>query len=208
LILDERSGVNTWEVAKSIREGPLSDAEKIEVFVRAAAHPSIEFRRPALAALAELDQGRFAEAMIDTLGRLSSVPTDPRPSAHDPDFHDEKVAGWFCPETWVVQLVRHADDPRVWEALVKTATRLDVALRVEAMTTFHGAPVPDHRLLLEVAFLMRFFDDCEIRDLAEVAAEYDVTFMAAEKFPRLAVRDMAAMRAAKLLKIEPTPQPD
>jgi hypothetical protein len=209
VILDERPEVHSWEIARGILEGPLPASEKIELFVRAAAHPSIDLRRPALSALSQLHQGRFAEAMTDTLHRLSPVPTDPRRSACTSDLPDEynKVAVWFCPETDIVQLVRQADDPRVWDTLAETAARSHVALRIEAMTTFHDNGIPDHRLPLEIAFLLRFFDDAEVRDLAAVEAEYDVTFIAAGQFPRLAVRDMAAMRAANLLKLQPAPQP-
>jgi hypothetical protein len=207
-ILDERPEVHSWQLAQDILEGPLPASDKIDLFVRAAAHPSIDLRRPALAALAKLHQGRFTEAMIDTLRRLSPVPTDPRRYVHDPAFSaDHKVAVWFCPETWIVHLVRHADDPRVWDALAETTARSHVALHIEAMTTFQDNPVPQHRLPREIAFLLRFFDDGEVRDLNKVAAEYDVTFITAERFPRLAVRDMAAMRAARLLQIEPAPEP-
>jgi hypothetical protein len=208
-ILGERPEVHSWEVAESILVGPLPKSEKIDLFFRAATHPNIDLRRPALSALTKLHQGRFTEAMIDTLRRLSPAPTDPRRYVTDPDFLDDhKVAVWFCPETWIVHLVRHADDPRVWDALAETASRFHIALRIEAMTTFQDDGIPDHRVPLEVAFLLRFFGDSEVRDLAEVAAEYDVSFIAAERFTRLAVRDMAAMRAAKLLKIEPASQPN
>lgn len=107
---------------------------------------------------------------------------------------------WFSNIRNFAQIVTCGDDKRAWDALLKTARRVDVGQRMEIL----GYAGRDKKKLA-VHFLRSFLNDPEIRDRG--TSKLFEGFCAAHEFQRIAVRDYAAMLLAETLgiKVEPSP---
>jgi hypothetical protein len=192
-LLETRPKLESWSLAEVVAQGALPRREKVDLFARAARHELLKHRRPALWELSRLDPVRFADLLVETLDDL-------------PEQTGEMI-GRSTEESFA-SLVCQTSDRRAWEALERAARRAAVALRLQYLQRVaesHSAG-SETRLRARLRFLAAFLDDATVREF-KPDVRRDTTFAAAEDFPRLEVRDYAAMSAADLLELKVQPRP-
>jgi hypothetical protein len=178
-------------VALAVCYSELPRNQKMELLIQGARHEIRANRESALGVISGLDHDFFIEV---TLKLLDGLPRTPKGSY------------WRCPEEQVVYLVLHTDDNRVWKALEKTARRVDVGLRMQLLKRAATSGDTSQRRPERLAFLRSFLDDATLRDV-ESDPDRFVAVPAGDGFPRLEVRNYAAMEIAELLKLERKPMP-
>ena len=110
----------------------------------------------------------------------------------------------MCREATFAGLVGQTADPHAWRALEKAARRADVGLRMELLKRAAGGPGRPH-LEERLAFLAAFLNDATVRDTWSDPKRYE-GFPAGHDYPRLEVRDLAALELATLLKLPEKPK--
>jgi hypothetical protein len=188
-LLDSEPRLYSWPVTRALAKSSVPREQKIQAYVYAAGHKYPGHRSAALDALRPLDHEQFVRLLIETLDHLPETPKKPY---------------WLCSEREFATLAIKADDAGAWRALEKATRRVDVGLRLEFLDSmFYG--YGRHQKPC-VVFLTAFLDDATLRDLKSDPARFE-GFPPGEKFPRLEVRNFAAMKLAELLKIEREPLP-
>jgi hypothetical protein len=190
-VLDERPRMESWPLAEAISTSPLPRGEKVALFLRASRHKELEHRRAALWELKDLDEEVFVERLVETLETLPAKPKGPY---------------WFCREAAFGHLVVRTADPRTWRALEKAAKRADVGLRMEFLRAVAWGPDGPQRKE-RLAFLAAYLDDATMRDTDSAPVKYAGP-SAGDDYPRLEVRDYAALQLAWLLKLPDQPKPE
>ncbi len=196
-LLRERPDAASDSLAKTIAAGPLTKAQKTGLFHLAAETPDLKQRATALRQLRDLDHEQFVIDLVKGLDDIKQSPV--------------KVKSG-CPEWAFAGLVDSTSDARAWQALRGAAERVDARARIEMLdgvgTKGRKSSAPQQKNRLE--FLAIFLDDATVRTLSK----YDKSrrddfindhFVAESKFLRLEVRDFAALRLAKLLEIDDSP---
>lgn len=191
-VLDERPYMQSWPIAEAISRSSLPSQKKWEVFLQASTHENLDHRRAALHALQQLDSQQFLKLLLATLESLPNTPMQPY---------------WRCSEGTVAHLVLATDDPRAWRVLRTVAKRADVGLRMTFLNVMTDAPNEDHRRQQRLEFLAAFLDDTAVRDEQSNRELFNGPY-AGFMFPRLAVRDFAAMQIARILKLSIEPKAD
>jgi hypothetical protein len=191
-VLDERPKMGSREVADAILLSELPRLRKVELLAYGGRHADKEHRRVAHRAITSLDHEFFVETVIKILHELPRTP---------------KGSYWRCPEQGVVSLVLQTDDARIWKALDKAARRVDVGLRLQLLRRVANDGDENERQKERLAFLQSFLDDATVRDMSRDPDRY-VAVPAGDDFPRLEVRNYAALEIARLLKLDRTPQPN
>jgi hypothetical protein len=164
----------------------------VAVFVAAADTTDLRQRSQALSRLEQLDSARFVDLLLETLDHLPKTPLEGYST---------------CPERLIISLAPETEDPRVWKKLEEVAKRSDVGMRMEcleAVRPTRGAPPGTRQRRIHL--LMAFLDDRAVRDIQSDSSMYKGDYAGAE-FPRLEVRDFAAMRCAAELGIPVQPKP-
>jgi hypothetical protein len=138
-----------------------------------------------------LDAGAFAERLVETLESLPAKLKGPCSN---------------CPEATFAGLVVQTADPRAWQSLERAARRADVGLRMEILkeTTWDRT---GRQRKERLAFLAAFLDDATVRDTRSDPEKYE-GLPAGVEYPRLEVRDFAALELARLLKLPVGPKPE
>jgi hypothetical protein len=189
-IVDDRPSVESAPVAAAVASSSLPRAEKVGLLRYAASGKSLRHRLPALERLKGLDAKLFVELLTQTLEGLPRTPAEP---------------DWQCPEGSFARLVIETDDPRAWETLEKVARRSDVGLRMQLLSPLESARTGPRRKRA-LALLAAFLDDASAR--TRPGSNLFGGTYAGYQYPRLEVRDLAAMRIASLLELEVEPKPD
>jgi hypothetical protein len=183
-VLDDYPYMGTFDLAEAVLRCPIPVDEKRDLFLHAVQHEDPSHVLPALHALKNLDKERFAELAI---AKIEAIPRDvPGPY-------------WECPEQNFAALAMDCEDPRVWLVLARVARRSSVGLRMELLGAFWDPKDPRHwreRLRLLAGFL----DDATVR-VSDSKGKYFGPHEASE-YPRIEVRDFAALEIARLLGIE------
>jgi hypothetical protein len=190
-VLDERPEMESWSLSEALGKSSLPCGEKVELFLRASRHKNLEHRRAALWELKGLDQKVFVERLVETLESLPTKPEGPY---------------WKCREATFARLVVQTADPRAWRALERAAKRADVGLRMEMLEGV-GGDAKDPQRKERLAFLAAFLDDATIRDPRSDAKMFEGPH-AASQYPRLEIRDYAALEIATLLKLPEKSRPE
>jgi hypothetical protein len=187
-LLRGRPEMASDSLAKLIANGPMIKAQKIELFRTAAETADLRQRTTALRQLKDLDHEHFVAIVVKTLEGFEKKP---------------KNTYLDCPESELAGLVAETGDPRVWQSLAKAARRVDVGLRMEIINNAGWGDddkAPEYRRRLE--FFAGFLNDETVRTLT---GHQDDFFRAGKDFPRLEVRDFAAMQIASILNTGDTP---
>jgi hypothetical protein len=182
-ILERRPNLQSWPLADTLADSALPWKEKVDLLAQAGMNRNLEHRRAAYWRLKDLDHERFVRLLVTTLDHLPRTPPD-------------GIVG--CREATFATLSCTTDDPRVWQALERAARRADPGLRMELLAhTDYQRPTPtQHRRRL--TFLSAFLDDNTIRDTT-VNKELFSGLFAVPGFPRMEIRNFAAMRISQLL---------
>jgi len=189
-VLRGRAGMQSWPVTETISRSTLPAAEKLLLFREGAANANLEHRRAALQELKSIDQTQFLEILLRSLEELPRTPKEPY---------------WSCREAALAQLVLLTDDSHAWEVFQQVAKRSDVGLRMELLNPMDCSYLGEQRRTPRLRFLLSFLDDATFRD-TRVHPEKWVGPYAGFNFPRLEVRNLAAMKAASLLRMAEKPQ--
>jgi hypothetical protein len=189
--LDRPPQMQGTRVTLALCYSELPRNQKMELLIQGARHEIRANRELAIGVISGLDQDFFIEV---TLKMLEGLPRTPKGSY------------WRCPEEQVVYLVLHTDDNRVWNALEKAARRVDVGLRMQLLKRAATSGDTKQCRPQRLAFLKSFLDDATLRDVDSDPDRF-VAVPAGDGFPRLEVRNYAAMELAELLKLKRIPQP-
>jgi len=190
-MVDQRPTLQTWPVCQAITESGLPPEQKLSLFLHGAGSADLEHRRAALSELKALAPEKFVTLLVKTLDGLPATPAG---------------SYWDCREGAFAHLVMETDDSRAWDALKRAATRADIGLRMEMLNPMDYTYIGNKQRRHRVEFLAGFLDDAEIRDKASDPKRFDGPF-AGFTFPRLSVRDFAAMEINALLDASEQPQP-
>lgn len=191
-VLDERPRVESWPVVEAIARSALPREEKARLFLYGATHKRVGQRRPPLWHLKDVAPARFVALLVEALNAMPRTP--PVPYA-------------YCPEASLSYLVSQTDDPKGWDALEEAARRADAGLRLELLLGLDAAHARGKPRQRGVAFLAKFLDDAEVRDVAAEPEKF-AGRCAGGDFPRLEVRNFAAVQLASALKIAAAPRED
>jgi hypothetical protein len=190
-ILDKRPLVSSVSIVEMIAKSELPRERKVELLIYGTRHHSRNQREVVFEVIANQDHEQFVETVLRMLEELPRTP---------------KGSYWQCPEQAVVSLVLRKDDAWVWKALEGAARRVDVGLRMQLLRRVANNGDENVRLKERLAFLRSFLDDSTLRDMNSDPDKF-VAVPAGHEFPRLEVRNYAALEIARLLKLDRAPQP-
>jgi len=191
-VLENHPRMQSWPLADAVADSSLSRKEKVELLVLATGNKSLEHRRPAFWLLKDLDAERFVSLLAATLDDLPRTPTAP---------YDN------CCESNFATLACNTDDPRVWRALGRAARRADPGLRMEMLrNTNYPTPTATQRRR-RLAFLASFLEDDAVRDATANQKMFNGIY-AGFRFPRLEIRNFAALRISEILETPADPTPE
>jgi hypothetical protein len=188
-VLEDRSHIDTGSLATALVASPIARNVKIQLLVKAGKHSNLIHRRAAFWVLKDFDHERFIDLLVQTLEKLPETPAEPY---------------WRCPEASFACLVGATSEPRAWEALTKVAKQVDVGLRMELI---QSACQNEKTKQCQIRFLSSFLDDDSIREEKSNPKMFEGPF-AEFHYPRLEVRNHAAMTLAWILKIKSEPNPE
>jgi hypothetical protein len=191
-LLDKRPHMQSWPVAEAVAKSSLLAGQKKELFLHAVENKELEHRVRGLRHLRDLDEPQFVKLLIANLKSLPRTPREPY---------------WTCGESLIAHLVLLTEDREAWLTLTEAARRADVGLRMEYMKPMNYTNVGDRARKRRLDFLAAFLDDAAVRDEKADPEKFTGPY-AGFTFPSLAVRDLAAMQIASILKLEVEPKPD
>ncbi len=165
-------------LARALADSRLPKETRITVLSDFAQHGILEHRRHVLGVLARLDARKCATILKPLMK------TFPR---------DSRGANRTCPEADFTYVVMQLEDDEVWSEYLRAARRSSVGLRLDMMIPMNYANVKNKNRSRRLAFLAAFLNDKAIWD-----SEFFL-------FPRIAVRDYAAMQIASILDFEEEP---
>ena len=165
---------------------------KIQALLHGAEHRTLENRRAALFGLLKLKYEGFVGLLVRTLDSL--------PATRDGPY-------WGNVGAFAI-LVARSRSPDAWDALVRTAKRVDMGTRMEFMNVMNYGcgTVEDTPLAPRIAFLRGFLNDSMVRDVATNRDKY-VGPCAGFTFDRIVVGDFAALQLASLLDVKADADP-
>lgn len=180
---------SSWQVARAIAEGPLPADDKRKVLEHAASQLDPSHRCAGIHFLRPYDA---ESAHTRLLAALDALPTEPA--------QEEAFPAW---------VVAANDDPREWQALAKATRRADVGGRLELLFAVARQPAADGRRQ-RLAFLAEYLDDDAVMESEEGDPRrvFRSSDIAPGSFPRLEVRNFAALRLARMLQVEGIPDPE
>ena len=181
-----------WGLVAAIAESDMPPARKTELLLDLAIKGGIGRRRSAIQALAGINQEAAKEPARALVRML--------PKDVPGEYWTSDIAG-------VSHVVLAIDDDEVWKTFLTKARQAAVGLRLEWMNPFDYLYVGDRLKSRRLAFLADFLDDETLRDDSKNAKKYDGP-CAAFTFPKITVRDFAAMQIASILRIDPLDSPD
>lgn len=181
-----------WELVSAIADSEMPPARKTDLLLDLANKGGIGRRRSAIQVLAGINH---EAARVPARALVRMLPKD-APGEY-----------WTSEIADVSHVVLAVDDDEVWNTFLTKARQAAVGLRLEWMNPFDYLYVGDHLKSRRLAFLAAFLDDETLRDDRRNAKKYEGP-CAAFTFPKITVRDFAAMQIASILKIDPLDPPD
>lgn len=178
-----------FDLAEAVAVSTMEKAMKVNTLVEFAKHGSLEHRRCILQNLAKLDEVETSTLLLPILKKLPK---------------DVDGAYWTCAEANFTHVVMQLSDATIWRAYLEAAKRAATGLRMEMMNPMNYSYIGDKGRDLRLAFLASFLDDDALRDQSKNATKYDGP-CAAFTFPKIEVRNFAAMQAASILELEEEP---
>ncbi len=192
-LLEKRSELVSWPLTDQIVRSGLSRDEKLDLFKTGARDANLDHRYYALRSLQEFDPDACVSPLVETLDTLPAR---------------SKGRYWAsCREASFGLLVSRTKDPRAWKALAAAARRADVGLRLELMSQISLSGTDAENRKEYVGFLSGFLADKTLRDVTSDPVKFDSAF-AARRFPRIEVRNAAAIMLMPLLGMEMEPNPE
>jgi flagellar motility protein MotE (MotC chaperone) len=176
-------------LAEAIAESDIPKEERVRILSAFAGHGSLEHKRCVLQNLAKMDDKACAVLLLPILHQLPTDATDPY---------------WTCPEARFTHVVVQIEDDDVWKAYLQCAKRSSVGLRMEMMNPMNYTYMAARNLARRLAFLSAFLDDAAVRTMSDERGQFEGP-CAGFTIPRLAVRDLAAMKLASLLDMKEAP---
>ena len=176
-------------LAKAIAESDIPKERRVRALSAFAGHGSLEHKCCVLQNLAKLDDKACAVILLPILKQLPKDATGPY---------------WTCPEARFTHVVVQLDDDEVWQTYLQSAKRSSVGLRMEMMNPMNYMYMGQRNLARRLAFLSAFLDDDAVRTMAGERGQFQGP-CAGFTIPRLAVRDLAAMKLASLLAMKEAP---
>jgi hypothetical protein len=184
-ILEERPNLESQDLAYALAGSELPKQVKIASLVQGAEHPKLCHKRPALFSLFEMDYEGFEGLLLQALEEVPATPDEPY-------WHS---AGWLA------ILVAESESPDAWEALLRTARRVDLGTRMEFISRMSYCCTKDTPLKPRINFARQFLDDTAVRDINSEPEMYEGP-CAGFTHERIAVRDFAALELAYLLDLD------
>lgn len=191
-VLEKRPRMITWPITEAIADSRLPLKEKLDLFALGAQNKCSEHRRMAFRELQKLDSERFVAVIVEVLKKLPAAPKVPYADCEEPSIVDEVCA---------------TDDRRLWKALDETTRRVDVGLRLEFLNRLKDVEPRAADRQQRLSFLVSFLEDRTVRDVESNLRMYSGNY-AAVFFPRIEVRNFAAMQIAEMLKLQNNPAPE
>jgi hypothetical protein len=191
-LLEKRVELVSWPLTDQIVRSGLTREEKLDLLKTGARDANLDHRYYALRSLQEFDPDACVSPLVETLDALPAT---------------SKGRYWACREASFGSLVSETKDTRAWKALGAAARRADVGLRLELMSEISLSVTDAANRKEHVAFLSGFLADKTFRVVASDPVKFDSAF-AARRFPRLEVRNAAAMMLVPLLGMEEEPNPE
>lgn len=184
-LLEKRPDMQSWSLVEAIEACSLPKKEKVTLLVLGTEHRNLDLRRTAMWPLAKLARERCATRLIATLDEFPATPKGPYAR---------------CDETIFAAIACAVDDERAWRALDRTARRVDPGLRLELLNKVDFGEMTPERRRHRLAFLASFLDDQALRDAKSFPEMFEGSY-AGSRFPRLEVRNFAALKMAEMLDI-------
>lgn len=180
--LTRQASVDSAPLAEAVLRLKIPLSDKRDLLAYACDSQQQSQRWPALRAFRSIDDGRFVTLLINEIEKI--------PTEVDCQY-------WLYPMGKVGSLVEECEDLRVWRAMEKAGRRLCVGMRMEMLEYFgEASEVPQQRERL--GFLAAFLDDGTVRDLSS-GRKFDPPTGAASDYPKIEVRNYAAVLLARLL---------
>jgi hypothetical protein len=189
-LLHDRPQMVSWPVARAISASSLPDETKRRVLLEAAASQNLAHRRYAFWELRTQDPAMFSKLLAATLGALPATPAGEY---------------WNCPEAAFASLVAESTDPHLWAILLKAAKRSDVGLRREFLRRMHDYRSRELSRKHRLSFLAQFLTDETVRDVSTNPEKFGGPAEGFGEFPRLEVRNYAALVLSRILKLKADP---
>ena len=189
-ILDKRPEIQSWSVTEAIGRSTLPREDKLRLFQYGASRQKLALRKPALHQLRSLDPAAVDTILLSILEKLPRKTRQPV---------------WTSEEAGVSHLVKESRSDQVWTAFATTLKRSHVSLRLELMNSLDYSDAGDAPRAHRLKLLSQFLDDTTERIIKDGDKLYDGP-CAAFTFPRIAVRDFAAMQLASLLEFSDEPE--
>jgi len=189
--LDRRPEMESWPLTKAIADSTLDKKTKQKLLLYGVNHKDLKHRSSALGQLVKLDSALFDKRVIVELNSL------PKKVTH---------GFWELDETSLSYLVCQTKNPTVWKEFQRAAERCEVGLRMEflaGMNCLEDSPTIKEQL----TFLAHFLDDKSVRDVSTAPKRFTGPYAGGE-FPRIEVRNYAAVCIAWCLEIEAHPSPE
>jgi hypothetical protein len=178
-----------FALAEAVAASRLPKEVRVKELSEFAQRGSLERKRCVLLALAPLEPQRCAEIVGPLLKQLPKDATGPY---------------WTCPEAGFTHVVQRLEDDGVWREYLRAARRGTVGMRLEMMGPMTYDYIGDKNRERRLAFLAAFLGDTAVRDMAAAPDKFQGP-CAAMTFPRIAVRDFAALQIAQILGLEDAP---
>jgi hypothetical protein len=172
-------------------ESTLPRPQKLALFLYGAKSKSLNHCLRALTKIEKLSPKSFMPLLIQILNRLPRTITQP----------SEAYPAEFC-----ARMVMGTDDLRAWHAFRQAADRVDVDVRLVFLASMDNLPCSSRQRRARLAFLATFLDDVTVRDVEANPKKHKEAWVA-EEFPRLEVRNFAALTMASILKMPAKPKP-
>ncbi|MDB5308623.1 MAG: hypothetical protein JWO38_2825 [Gemmataceae bacterium] len=176
-------------LADAVAVSCLPKDERVKVLTAFAGRGPLPHRRWVLQVLARLDAKKAAEILRPLLDKI------PR---------DTRIKYGGCPEAYFAQVVIEIDDDAIWREYLRVAKRSSVGLQMEVMDQMTYTRLGTKNRARRLAFLSAFLADETVRDMSSDRIMFS-SHCAASHFPRIAVRDFAAMEIASILGFDDDP---
>jgi hypothetical protein len=173
----------------ALAESKAAGADRERLLLKIARGNDEYARERALSNLVDMKHKEAAPLLIASLEKIPKTP---------------EQAYWLTRTGSLVSVAVWSENEKVWEALVRTARRVDVGQRMQLLKGLGCAKHVKHKMV----FLRLFkwlLDDKEIRD--RKSSKLFEGPCAAYFFERLAVRDFAAEQFAYILGLPADPEP-
>lgn len=181
-----------WNLAQAVRRADLPDEAKRSLLLKLATGGSLLRQRQALQILAHFDP---AAAIGPARDLVKNLPQDSRGP-----FRTSAISS-------VSHVVLTVDDDEIWQTFFDKSHKAAVEQRLEWMNPFSDTYIGNRLKSRRLAFLAGFLEDTALRDESVEASEFTAP-CEASSFPKITVRDFAAMQIASILEIERHDRPD